>query len=78
MFSASLNKTFISFIQSAVTDGDDPMFLFTSILNGTAEKTSAVPNVSDTCKDTIKDVSKMNSQTSVKSVWNRFRTINEK
>ena len=116
--------------QPAIADADDPMSLFTSILNDIAEetipKTSAVPKrfnkpwFSDICKDVIKErnralerfkreptegnlnsyrivrakarrdirhstktswknyVSKMNSQTSVKSVWNRIRKIKRK
>ena len=116
--------------QSAISDADDPMSLFTSILKDIAEetipKTSAVPKrfnkpwFSDICKDAIKErnralerfkreptegnlnayriarakarrdirqtkktswrnyVSKMNSQTSVKSVWNRICKIKGK
>ena len=116
--------------QSAISDADDPMSLFTSILKDIAEvtipKTSAVPKrfnkpwFSDICKEAIKErnralerfkheptesnlnayriarakarrdirygkktswrnyVSKMNSQTSVKSVWNRIRKIKGK
>ena len=116
--------------QSAIADVDDPMSLFTSILEDIAEetipKTSAVPKrfnkpwFSDICKNEIKEsyraierfkreptksnlnsyriarakarrdirhskktywrnyVSKMNSQTSVKSVWNRISKIKGK
>ena len=116
--------------QSAITDADDPMSLFTSILKDIAEETipmtSAVPKrfnkplFSDICKYAIKErnsalerykceptegnlnsyrisrakarrnirhskktywrnyVSKMNSQISVKSVWNRIRKIKGK
>ena len=116
--------------QSSISDADDPMSLFTSILKDIAEetipKTSAVPKrfskpwFSDICKDAIKErnralqrfkreptegnlnayriarakarrdiryskktswrkyVSKMNSQTSVKSVRNRIRKIKGK
>ena len=116
--------------QSAISDADDSMSLFTSILKDTAEetipKTLAVPKrfnkpwFSDICKDAIKErnralerfkreptegnlnayrvvrakalrdvrlskktswrnyISKLNSQASVKSVWNRIRKIKGK
>ena len=65
--------------QSAIADADHPMSLFTlkDIVEETIPKTSEVPKrfnkpwLTDSC------VLKMNSQTSVKSVWNRIRKIKE-